>query len=91
MGEMSNALNISAENFEGKRPLGRPRFRWQENIKMGVKEIWLRVWTGFTRFWIGTKEGPWEHGKEKSFAFQTEEEISWSGETLSDSAPWKSH
>jgi hypothetical protein len=24
---------------EGKRPLGRPRFRWVENIKMNLREI----------------------------------------------------
>jgi hypothetical protein len=24
---------------EGKRPLGRPRRRWEDNIKMGIREI----------------------------------------------------
>jgi hypothetical protein len=24
---------------EGKRPLGRPRRRWEDNIKMGLKEV----------------------------------------------------
>jgi hypothetical protein len=24
---------------EGKRPLGRPRRRWKDNIKMGLKEV----------------------------------------------------
>jgi hypothetical protein len=24
---------------EGKRPLGRPRLRWEDNIRMGPKEI----------------------------------------------------
>ena len=24
---------------EGKRPLGRPRFRWEDNIKMDSKEV----------------------------------------------------
>jgi hypothetical protein len=24
---------------EGKRPLGRPRHRWENNIKLGVREI----------------------------------------------------
>jgi hypothetical protein len=24
---------------EGKRPLGRPRRRWEDNIKMGLREI----------------------------------------------------
>jgi hypothetical protein len=25
--------------FEGKRPLGRPRRRWEDNIKMDVEEV----------------------------------------------------
>ena len=25
---------------EGKRPLGRPRRRWEDNIKMGGKGLW---------------------------------------------------
>jgi hypothetical protein len=28
---------------EGKRPLGRPRHRWIDNIKMGLLEIGLSV------------------------------------------------
>jgi len=24
---------------EGKRPLGRPRSRWEDNIKMGLQEV----------------------------------------------------
>ena len=40
---------------EGKRPLGRPRHRWKDNIKMDLQEIgnefmdwtsWLRTGTG---------------------------------------------
>jgi hypothetical protein len=26
---------------EGKRPLGRPRRRWENNIKMDLREIWI--------------------------------------------------
>ena len=26
-------------NPEGKRPLGRPRHRWKDNIKMGLQEV----------------------------------------------------
>jgi ribosomal protein S4E len=25
--------------LEGKRPLGRPRLRWEDNIKMDLKEV----------------------------------------------------
>jgi len=27
------------ENLRGKRPLGRPRRRWEDNIKIGIQEI----------------------------------------------------
>jgi hypothetical protein len=26
---------------EGNKPLGRPRRRWEDNIKMGLREIWI--------------------------------------------------
>jgi hypothetical protein len=38
-GEMRGAYNISAGRPEGKRPLGRPRRRWEDNIKMDLREI----------------------------------------------------
>jgi hypothetical protein len=28
---------------EGKRPLGRPRCRWEDNMKMDLREIWIDV------------------------------------------------
>jgi hypothetical protein len=33
MGEKWNAYRILVGNPEGKRPLGRPRYRWVDNIK----------------------------------------------------------
>jgi hypothetical protein len=30
----------------GKRPLGRPRRRWVDNVKMDLLEIGWAVWTG---------------------------------------------
>jgi hypothetical protein len=38
MGEMRYAYKILARKVEYKRPLGRPRFRW-EDIKMDLKEV----------------------------------------------------
>jgi hypothetical protein len=26
---------------EGKRPLGRPKRRWEDNIKLDLREIWI--------------------------------------------------
>jgi hypothetical protein len=39
MGETKNAYRILVGKAEGKRPLGRPRRRWVENIKMDLGEI----------------------------------------------------
>jgi hypothetical protein len=49
MGETRNAYRILVEKPEGKRPLGRPRRRWVDNIKMDgmvwTRSIWLRIGT----------------------------------------------
>jgi hypothetical protein len=39
MGEKWNAYKILVGKPEGKRPLGRPRRRWVDHIKMGLREI----------------------------------------------------
>jgi hypothetical protein len=39
MGEKRNAYKILVGKQEGKRPLGRPRRKWEDNIKMGLREI----------------------------------------------------
>jgi hypothetical protein len=39
MEEKRNAYRILIGKPEGKRPLGRPRRRWVENIKMDIREV----------------------------------------------------
>jgi hypothetical protein len=38
-GEKRNAYRILVGKPEGNRPLGRPRRRWMDNIKMDLREI----------------------------------------------------
>jgi hypothetical protein len=39
MGEGRGVYRVLVEKPEGKRPLGRPRSRWEENIKMDLQEV----------------------------------------------------
>jgi hypothetical protein len=39
MGEVRGAYNILVGIPEGRRPLGRSRRRWEDNIKMDLREI----------------------------------------------------
>jgi hypothetical protein len=39
---------------EGRKPLGRPRRRWQDNIKLDLQEVALGSWTGLIWLRIGT-------------------------------------
>jgi hypothetical protein len=39
--EVRGAYNIFVGNPEGRRPLGRPRRTWEDNIKMDLREIEL--------------------------------------------------
>jgi hypothetical protein len=54
MGERRGAYRDLVGKPEGRRPLGRPRRRWEDNIKMDLREvgwgnqnglIWLRIGT----------------------------------------------
>jgi hypothetical protein len=37
-GEKKNACRIFVGKSQGKRPLGRPRSRWVDNIKMDLRD-----------------------------------------------------
>jgi hypothetical protein len=65
-------------NAEGKRPLGRPRHRWVNNIKMDLREI---GWDGID--WIDLSqdrdqvEGSYERGNEPSGSIKRWEVLEW--------------
>jgi hypothetical protein len=39
MGERRCVYRVLVGKSEGKRPLGRPRHRWEDNINMNLKEV----------------------------------------------------
>jgi hypothetical protein len=51
MGEKRNVYKLLVGKPEGKRPLGRSRRRWLDNIKMDLSEIGLSVveWIGLAQ------------------------------------------
>jgi hypothetical protein len=41
MGEERKVYKVFVVNPEGKRPLGRPKCRWEDGIRMDIREIGL--------------------------------------------------
>jgi hypothetical protein len=54
MGEKRGIYRVLVGKPEGKRLLGRPRRRWEDNIKMDIQEVDVAVWTGSSCLRIGT-------------------------------------
>ena len=48
-----SAFNILTGNPTGKRPLGRPRCRWEDNIRMDLEEIGISAgnWVDSAQDW----------------------------------------
>jgi hypothetical protein len=55
MGERRGAYRSLVGKSEGRRPLGRPRRRWEDNIKMDLREVGWGAWTG--SIWLRTGTG----------------------------------
>ena len=57
MGEGRCAHRVLVGKPEGKRPLGRPRHRWEDNIKMDLQEVggvcgdWMELAQDRDRWW----------------------------------------
>jgi hypothetical protein len=56
MGGKRNAYRILVGKPEGKRPLGRPRRRWADNIKMDLREI---GWGGMDWIYLAQDRDQW--------------------------------
>jgi hypothetical protein len=57
MGEGRNVYRVLVRKTEGKRPLGRPRRRWEDGIKLDLGEIGWGVGSRFTWLRLGTIGG----------------------------------
>jgi hypothetical protein len=57
MGERRSVYRVLVGKLERKRPLGRHRCRWEENIKMQLQNVGWRPWTGSMWLMIGTGGG----------------------------------
>jgi hypothetical protein len=58
MGERRDAYGALVGKPEGSRSLGRPRRRWEDNIKMDLREVeWGEAQTGLIWLRIGTGGG----------------------------------
>jgi hypothetical protein len=57
MGKRRGVYRVLVGNPEGKKPLGRPKHRWEDNIKMTLQEWHVGVWTGPSWLSIGTDGG----------------------------------
>ena len=51
MGERRGVYRVLVGKPEGKRPLGRPRHRWEHNIRMDLQEVGLGYedWNGLAQ------------------------------------------
>jgi hypothetical protein len=57
MGQGRGVYRVLVGKPEVKRPLGRPRHRWEDNIKADLQEVGCGVWIGLGWLRIGTGGG----------------------------------
>jgi hypothetical protein len=55
MGGACIICRVLVGKSEGKRPLGRLRHRWEDNIRMDHQEVVVGAWTG--SIWLRTGTG----------------------------------
>jgi hypothetical protein len=56
-GERIGAYRVLVGKPEGKKPLGRPRHRWEDNINMIFRKLDGEAWPGSSWLGIGTGGG----------------------------------
>jgi hypothetical protein len=63
-GERRGVYRVLVGKPEGMRPHGRPRPRWEDNVKMNLQEV--GVWTGSSCLRVGTGAGTCDCDNEPS-------------------------
>jgi len=62
IGERRGVYRVLVGKPEGRRPLGRPRHRWEDNIKMNLQEVgyggmdWIGLTQDSYRWWALVNE-----------------------------------
>jgi hypothetical protein len=57
MGKRRGAYRVLVRKSDRRRSRGRPRLRWEDNIKIDPREFGWGAWTGFIWLRIGTGGG----------------------------------
>jgi len=57
MGERRDIYGVLVGKPDGKKPHGKPRCIWEDNIKMDLQEVGWGTWTGLIWLRIGTGGG----------------------------------
>jgi hypothetical protein len=65
-GQRRGVYRVLVGKLKGKRPLVRPRRRWEENIEMDLQEVGCGAWTGLSWLRKGQMAGICECGNEAS-------------------------
>jgi hypothetical protein len=90
MGERRGAYRVLVGKPEGRRPLGRPRRRWEDIIKMGLREVgwgggidWINLAQDRGRWWalVNTVMNLWFPSNAGNF-LSSLGRFSFSGRTL---------
>jgi hypothetical protein len=64
MGEVRSPYSILVGKPEGKRSLGRLRLRWEDNIRMDLRDISRKLWTEGSGSERGPVVSPCKHDNE---------------------------
>jgi hypothetical protein len=57
MGDSRGTYRVVVRKPEGRRPLGRLRCRWEDNMKMDLQDMGWGPWAGLIWFRRGTGDG----------------------------------